>query len=291
MQGVRLYFASSFWSSSKPGSVEATLRKGWDIVSRNQGKIASLVMDMLSFSKEREPDMAAAQLEKVVGDVVGDLERVEGGDHEVLGERALASGVRTATRSPLRQALMGVQVALAAIVLVVAGLFFESFTGARDASFTPAANNNASGCAVLLDLAARLREFRAEVKRQADDLGETPAYEVAQRGAVATRDRRDAREADVTALLAAVPARHAVEIHARYSRLDALVGIGELRKLRAAIFRERDLRAVDARERRGHDLALPLDDALVPIQSEAHDPSPEAGLRCDALDHVLGDGA
>ena len=44
--------------------------KGWDIVERNQRKISALVMDMLTFSKEREPDFAAADLNAVVGEVV-----------------------------------------------------------------------------------------------------------------------------------------------------------------------------------------------------------------------------
>jgi signal transduction histidine kinase len=46
------------------------LHKGWDIVRRNQDKISSLVMDMLSFSKEREPDPAPADLAAVIDDIV-----------------------------------------------------------------------------------------------------------------------------------------------------------------------------------------------------------------------------
>jgi signal transduction histidine kinase len=46
------------------------LRKGWDIVRRNQDKISSLVMDMLSFSKEREPDPAPCDLAAVIDDIV-----------------------------------------------------------------------------------------------------------------------------------------------------------------------------------------------------------------------------
>jgi two-component system, NtrC family, sensor kinase len=49
---------------------EQVTRKGWDIVERNQRKISALVMDMLTFSKEREPDFAPADLNIVVGDVV-----------------------------------------------------------------------------------------------------------------------------------------------------------------------------------------------------------------------------
>ncbi|MFW6168997.1 MAG: ATP-binding protein [Planctomycetota bacterium] len=44
--------------------------KGWAIVEKNQEKISNLVMDMLSFSKERVPEMVAADIEQVVGDVI-----------------------------------------------------------------------------------------------------------------------------------------------------------------------------------------------------------------------------
>jgi signal transduction histidine kinase len=46
------------------------LRKGWEIVGRNQGKISSLVMDMLSFSKEREPDPVPSDLAALISDIV-----------------------------------------------------------------------------------------------------------------------------------------------------------------------------------------------------------------------------
>ena len=46
------------------------VRRGWRIVERNQEKISSLVMDMLTFSKEREPDLQTADINEVVGDVV-----------------------------------------------------------------------------------------------------------------------------------------------------------------------------------------------------------------------------
>ncbi len=48
----------------------AVLRKGWDIVTRNQNKISSLVMDMLSFSKEREPDPVPSDLVALISDIV-----------------------------------------------------------------------------------------------------------------------------------------------------------------------------------------------------------------------------
>ncbi len=37
---------------------ETMVQKGWSIVEKNQNKISAMVMDMLTFSKEREPDLA-----------------------------------------------------------------------------------------------------------------------------------------------------------------------------------------------------------------------------------------
>ncbi|MCC7419078.1 MAG: FHA domain-containing protein [Planctomycetaceae bacterium] len=48
---------------------EDLLRKGWAIVEKNQNKIYHLVMDMLTFSKERKPVMQAADLNATVADV------------------------------------------------------------------------------------------------------------------------------------------------------------------------------------------------------------------------------
>jgi two-component system, NtrC family, sensor kinase len=49
---------------------ENVVRKGWNMVDRNQGKISSLVLDMLTFSKEREPDPVPSEINQVVGEVV-----------------------------------------------------------------------------------------------------------------------------------------------------------------------------------------------------------------------------
>jgi two-component system NtrC family sensor kinase len=49
---------------------ESLVGKGWNIVEKNQNKISALVMDMLTFSKEREPELAPANLNAVVGDVI-----------------------------------------------------------------------------------------------------------------------------------------------------------------------------------------------------------------------------
>ncbi len=49
---------------------ESVVRKGWTIVEKNQAKISALVLDMLTISKEREPDLQPAQINRVVADVV-----------------------------------------------------------------------------------------------------------------------------------------------------------------------------------------------------------------------------
>jgi signal transduction histidine kinase len=49
---------------------EQIVRKGWDIVEKNQKRISNLVMDMLTFSKEREPELAATDLNQTIADVV-----------------------------------------------------------------------------------------------------------------------------------------------------------------------------------------------------------------------------
>jgi signal transduction histidine kinase len=45
-------------------------RRGWHIVEKKQGRISNLVLDMLTFSKEREPQLVTSSLNAVVADVV-----------------------------------------------------------------------------------------------------------------------------------------------------------------------------------------------------------------------------
>jgi signal transduction histidine kinase len=49
---------------------ESLVQKGWKIVEKNQNKISTLVLDMLTFSKEREPDLTPSNMNQVVSDVV-----------------------------------------------------------------------------------------------------------------------------------------------------------------------------------------------------------------------------
>lgn len=59
---------------------ENLLHQGWKIVEKNQGKIYDLVMDMLSYSKEREPVIEETDLRQVVQEV---LELLEGNAREL----------------------------------------------------------------------------------------------------------------------------------------------------------------------------------------------------------------
>jgi len=66
----------------------AVLQKGWDIVRRNQNKISSLVMDMLSFSKEREPDPVPSDLVSLIDDILETVQqRIDEGGVEVRWTR------------------------------------------------------------------------------------------------------------------------------------------------------------------------------------------------------------
>ncbi len=64
---------------------DAIVRRGWGIVDKNQAKIYNLVMDMLSFSKDREPALESASLNETVGDVI-----------ELMQSRAAELGVELA---------------------------------------------------------------------------------------------------------------------------------------------------------------------------------------------------
>jgi signal transduction histidine kinase len=67
LQGIRggSYLVDSGLKTDDPDLV----RKGWGIVERNQGRIYNLVMDMLTFSKERRPELKSADLNLVVSEV------------------------------------------------------------------------------------------------------------------------------------------------------------------------------------------------------------------------------
>ena len=85
MQGI--VFGSDMVRSALTDKDDNLLHKGWRLVEKNQGKIHDLVMDMLSFSKEREPAIESTDLNKVAEDVI-----------EVVRGRAEGKGVRLDVR-------------------------------------------------------------------------------------------------------------------------------------------------------------------------------------------------
>ena len=68
LQGIR---GGSFLIDEGLQDDDATIvRKGWNIVEKNQEKISNLVMDMLSYSKDREPELVPACLNQLITDIV-----------------------------------------------------------------------------------------------------------------------------------------------------------------------------------------------------------------------------
>lgn len=78
---------------------ETVVRKGWKIVEKNQNKISALVLDMLTFSKEREPDLQPADINRVVCDVV-ELMQAHAADLDVAMHCRLADGIPTLVFDP-----------------------------------------------------------------------------------------------------------------------------------------------------------------------------------------------
>ena len=71
---------------------EEVVRKGWNIVDKNQTKIYNLVMDMLTVSKERQPAMVEADLNETVADVC-ELMQARATELDIQFERRLADDV------------------------------------------------------------------------------------------------------------------------------------------------------------------------------------------------------
>lgn len=80
MQGVR--FGSDMVRTGIGGDDKELLTRGWKLVEKNQRRIDELILDMLSYSKDREPILEPTDLRGVVADVL-----------EVVRGRAGESGV------------------------------------------------------------------------------------------------------------------------------------------------------------------------------------------------------
>lgn len=68
LQGVRS--ASYLVDEGLKNGDDEVARKGWKMVQRNQDRIWSLVMDMLTFSKDRQPEWTLGDVNETVADVL-----------------------------------------------------------------------------------------------------------------------------------------------------------------------------------------------------------------------------
>ena len=88
---------------------ETMVGKGWEFVERNQERISHLVMDMLTFSKEREPEMVSADLNRVVADVT-ELMQSRADEHRVRLATVPTTNMPTLTFDPegLHRAILNI---------------------------------------------------------------------------------------------------------------------------------------------------------------------------------------
>ncbi len=81
LQGLRS--GSDIFKMGLAGKDDNLLQQGWKIVEKNQGKIYDLVMDMLSYSKDRVPAIEETDINELVEEV-----------HELMSSRAQEIGVK-----------------------------------------------------------------------------------------------------------------------------------------------------------------------------------------------------
>jgi signal transduction histidine kinase len=68
MQGVR--FGSDMVRTALAEDDKELLAKGWRLVEKNQGRIDDMILDMLSYSKERDPAIEPTDLPALIADVL-----------------------------------------------------------------------------------------------------------------------------------------------------------------------------------------------------------------------------
>jgi signal transduction histidine kinase len=97
MQGVR--FGADMVRTAIKGDDRELLGKGWKLVERNQGRIDDLILDMLSYSKEREPAVEPTDLNKLCEDVL-EMVRGRARDRGVTLEWRAGTGVSAVPCDP-----------------------------------------------------------------------------------------------------------------------------------------------------------------------------------------------
>ena len=97
MQGVR--FGSDMVRAAMTDGDRDLLGKGWKLVEKNQGRIDELILDMLSYSKEREPAIEPTDLNKLCEDVL-DMVRGRAADRGVALDWRPGAGVAAVPCDP-----------------------------------------------------------------------------------------------------------------------------------------------------------------------------------------------
>lgn len=97
MQGVR--FGSDMVRTAFKDNDQDLLAKGWRMVERNQARIDQLILDMLSYSKEREPAIEPTDLNKLCEDVL-DVVRGRAAERGVTLEWHAGTGVNAVPCDP-----------------------------------------------------------------------------------------------------------------------------------------------------------------------------------------------
>jgi signal transduction histidine kinase len=97
MQGVR--FGADMVRAAMKDDDRDLLGKGWKLVERNQNRIDDLILDMLSYSKEREPAVEPTDLNKLCADVL-EMVRGRARDRNVALEWRAGAGVSAVPCDP-----------------------------------------------------------------------------------------------------------------------------------------------------------------------------------------------
>ncbi len=97
MQGVR--FGADMVRTGLKDEDRDLLGKGWKLVERNQNRIDELILDMLNYSKEREPAVEPTDLNKLCEDVL-DVVRGRASDRGVTLEWHPGTGVSAVPCDP-----------------------------------------------------------------------------------------------------------------------------------------------------------------------------------------------
>ena len=97
MQGVR--FGADMVRSALTTDDRDLLTKGWKLVERNQTRIDQLILDMLSYSKDREPAIEPTDLNKLCEDVL-DMVRGRAADRGIALEWRPGTGLTAVPCDP-----------------------------------------------------------------------------------------------------------------------------------------------------------------------------------------------